>query len=131
MCGFRPLAEIAGYLQTVGELRELLGPAATAFESGYEAAPEAALKALFTALMTSEPAGVAKHLEAMKVRLTAAGVEPNAEAAATSAEGANNLALYLLEQYPGDVGVWCCYFLNVAQLAPGQALYLDANLPHG
>ena len=40
------------------------------------------------------------------------------------------MALYLQAQYPGDVGVWCVYFLNVAQLVPGQALALDANIPH-
>jgi mannose-6-phosphate isomerase len=51
----------------------------------------------------------------------------------TPAAGAGNpdaMALYLEEQYPGDVGVWCVFFLNVVELVPGQALALDANIPH-
>eukprot|EP01052_Picozoa_sp_SAG31_P022105 SAG31_NODE_1743_length_7383_cov_21.902389_2_plen_800_part_00 len=131
MCGFRPLADIHDYLQNVVELRDMLGPEAVAdFQRDYKESPELALKSLFTVLMTSDACIVAAQLEKLRVRLSAAGVEPNAEAAAQSTAGANNLALYLLEQYPGDVGVWCCFFLNVVGLKPGQALYLDANLPH-
>jgi mannose-6-phosphate isomerase len=129
MCGFRPYDEIAGYLSTVPELRALLGEAAC---TAFEAAPAAdgALKALFTRLMTSgdDTAAVAAALQKLKARLV--GVVPSAEAAARSAEGADALALYLEAQYPGDIGCWCGYFLNVAELAAGEALYLDANLPH-
>ncbi len=33
-------------------------------------------------------------------------------------------------RYPDDGGVFCLYFLNVVQLAPGEAMFLGPNEPH-
>ena len=74
--------------------------------------------------MRSEPEPVAAQLDALVARLKAEGK------AADCSPDADAMALYLADQYPGDVGVWCVYFLNIAVLEPGQALYLGANLPH-
>ncbi len=38
--------------------------------------------------------------------------------------------LRLSEQFPGDVGCFCVYFLNHMRLQPGEAMFLEANLPH-
>ena len=46
----------------------------------------------------------------------------------TSLEG--ELVLRLNDQFPGDVGCFCVYFLNHMRLEPGQAMFLRANLPH-
>lgn len=36
----------------------------------------------------------------------------------------------LAEEYPGDVGLFSPLFLNVIELAPGEAMFLDAETPH-
>lgn len=36
----------------------------------------------------------------------------------------------LHEQFPNDVGCLSIYFLNVVSLKPGEAIFLDANVPH-
>ena len=40
------------------------------------------------------------------------------------------LALELDEQFPGDVGIFCAFFLQVIDLAPGEAIFLGAGEPH-
>ncbi len=36
----------------------------------------------------------------------------------------------LAEEYPGDIGLFSPLFLNVIELAPGEAMFLDAETPH-
>lgn len=36
----------------------------------------------------------------------------------------------LNKEFPGDVGVFCVYFLQHFTLQPGEALFLPANEPH-
>lgn len=125
MCGFREASEILGFLTSVPELRALVGEeVAVAYTEKVAADPSGALEDLFGVLMRSEPEPVTVQLDAMVARLTAAGVT------AHCGMDADRMALYLINQYPGDIGVWCTYFLNIAELKPGQALYLGANLPH-
>ncbi|VDI70991.1 mannose-6-phosphate isomerase [Mytilus galloprovincialis] len=33
-------------------------------------------------------------------------------------------------EYPGDVGIFAIYFLNIVDLQPGEAIFIDANIPH-
>lgn len=33
-------------------------------------------------------------------------------------------------EYPGDVGVFVVYFMNVIDLDPGDAIFIDSNVPH-
>ncbi len=40
------------------------------------------------------------------------------------------LVMRLNTQYPGDVGCFCVYFMNHMNLNPGEAMFLEANLPH-
>lgn len=40
------------------------------------------------------------------------------------------LAVRLLRQYPGDVGVFCAFLLNQIVLADGEAIFL-VDLPAG
>jgi len=125
MCGFREAGEIIGFLTSVPELRALVGEeAATAYLEQAPSDPAAALEALFGVLMRSEPEPVATQLDALVARLGSAGVTANCGL------DADAMALYLFGQYPGDIGCWCVYFLNIAELQPGEALYLGANLPH-
>lgn len=41
-----------------------------------------------------------------------------------------DLLLRLNEQFTGDVGCFSIYLLNRVVLQPGQAMFLEANLPH-
>lgn len=125
MCGFREASEISGYLTSVPELRALVGEeAAAAYLESASSDASGALEALFGVLMRCKPEPVAAQLDALVARLTAEGKTPECSV------DADAMALYLVGQYPGDIGTWCVYFLNIAVLEPGQALYLGANLPH-
>ncbi|GAM75408.1 mannose-6-phosphate isomerase [Vibrio ishigakensis] len=50
-----------------------------------------------------------------------AGRTPNALGEVVSA---------LLEQYPGDIGAVAPFMLNVVELNPGEAMFIDAGTPH-
>ncbi|XP_075361769.1 mannose-6-phosphate isomerase isoform X3 [Mycteria americana] len=41
-----------------------------------------------------------------------------------------DLLLRLHSQYPGDIGCFAIYFLNLVRLEPGEAMFLGANEPH-
>ncbi|AUL94353.1 mannose-6-phosphate isomerase, class I [Vibrio vulnificus] len=41
-----------------------------------------------------------------------------------------SLILELAETYPGDIGLFAPFILNVLTLQPGEAMYLDARTPH-
>ena len=42
----------------------------------------------------------------------------------------SEIVLRLYCQFPGDVGCFCVYFLNLIRLLPGEAIFLSANMPH-
>jgi len=42
----------------------------------------------------------------------------------------SGIVLRLYSQFPGDVGCFCVYFLNLNHLLPGDAIFLNANVPH-
>lgn len=42
----------------------------------------------------------------------------------------NELLVRLSQQYPGDLGIFAPFLLNTFTLQPGEAIFLDANLPH-
>lgn len=84
-----------------------------------------ALKAAFTALMTSTSQVVSEQLNRLLERIN--------ERRATGQEISDcqgELLLRLHSQFPGDVGCFCIYFLNHITLEPGQAMFLGPNLPH-
>lgn len=41
-----------------------------------------------------------------------------------------HLFLRLNKQFPEDIGLFAIYFLNHITLSPGEALFLEAGLPH-
>ena len=41
-----------------------------------------------------------------------------------------DLLLRLYDQFPGDVGCFAIYFLNFMTLKIGEAIFLEADLPH-
>lgn len=126
LCGFLPIKEILAYIDSVPELGSLLN--ATKEEASKEVADltsedsqSALLKRLFSALMKCSADVVKPMVEKLQQRLEAVG---------DGLEMPHKLALRLAKQYPGDVGVFCVYFLCYKCLEPGQATFLAANEPH-
>eukprot|EP00243_Klebsormidium_subtile_P003674 TRINITY_DN17268_c0_g1_i1.p1 TRINITY_DN17268_c0_g1~~TRINITY_DN17268_c0_g1_i1.p1 ORF type:complete len:432 (+),score=86.25 TRINITY_DN17268_c0_g1_i1:208-1503(+) len=119
LCSFVTTEELKSNLESVPELAEVVGDAGVeAFLSAKD--PKEGLKAAFTALMTSDKAAVEAALTKLVSRLSKIPDPSSTE----------KLILRLNEQYPGDVGVFCPYFLNYITLSPGESIYLAANEPH-
>jgi mannose-6-phosphate isomerase len=124
LCGFAPHEEIAPVLEAVPELRRCCGEAATdAYVVSDVPGRKAALKAVFTALMTAPADLVATCVGEMRDRLQSKRI-------AGDLTPKEDLVLRLEEQYPGDVGVLSAWFLNYMSLKAGEAIFLAANVPH-
>ncbi len=89
---------------------------------------KAALKGIFEVLMSLSDADVRSTLRALLVRYDT----PDAQAATASRFEAALVPLVreLNGQYPDDVGVLCCFVLNVVELGTGEAVFLKADEPH-
>jgi mannose-6-phosphate isomerase len=134
LCGFCPHERLQEALREVPELAECVGAeAAAGILSANESSPEA-LKAAFTALMTCDPATVKDCIARLITRIHSQCpdlVGSVCTAVPGTLEAKLALAARLDTQYPGgDVGVLSAFFLNQVRLAPGQAVYLPANVPH-
>ena len=119
LVGFRAVDE------TIALLRALDVPELAAHRALLEAEPDAAgLRALFTTWITLPQSVLDRTLPALQegcVRLAGTDGPWSAEA---------RMALELSERYPGDAGVLAALLLNLAKLAPGEALYLPAGNLH-
>lgn len=148
LCGFVSAAELAAALDATPELVALVGEEATAAVKAAAAAGaegdafRGPLKAAFSAVMSADAASAAASVDALAARLaqeSAAkkdGDAPNGNGPSPSSyvrnsvAHKNQLALRLAKQYPSDVGVLACYFLNYLALPKGSAVHLPANVPH-
>lgn len=125
LCGFRPLSEIATFMRSNDVLRSVVGEAASSkllasFQSETEG--RAALVECFRELMVRDKAAVKAAVTVLVDAITHGVVEQQSVA--------DHWALVLNEQYPGDVGCFCVYFLNIVELQTGEALFLGPNIPH-
>jgi mannose-6-phosphate isomerase len=133
-CGFRPVQEIVGYLQSVKEfgdviqLDENIQSSIKALDSNNdEETKTSVLRGIFDSLMKADPSAVEKTVDALADRYRQSldkGEKVEVDAAIAE------LVCTLNEQFPGDVGVLCSFVLNVVSLTPGQAIFLKANEPH-
>lgn len=129
MCGFRVASELAAFLASVPELKAVVGEKeAGAFIAAADAGGadedlsqyKGVLKVCFSKLMRQDPELVKTQLASLVARL-------EAKEAKTSLD---ELLLRTNTQYPGDVGCFCIYFLNVVNLEVGDAMFLGPNEPH-
>jgi mannose-6-phosphate isomerase len=128
LCGFRPLEEIAEFLQSVPELQEVVGSEAAqqligALSVDSAEAKKASLKRSFELLMTSNPERVRAAIQKLTARYQQGKL-------GEKEKPLDELVLELNGQFPDDVGVLCVFFLNVVNLAPNQAMFLGADEPH-
>ncbi|KAF9425855.1 Mannose-6-phosphate isomerase [Podila epigama] len=139
LCGFRPLDEIALALDQWPELWALVGDKeAQTFQEavkhsktleGTKGIKEGrlALRALFTKFMKSEPGKVHLELDRLIKRLESTQATNGHPFEQHSQQ---EVILRIHSQYPGDIGVFCFFFLNYIILHSGQAIFLAANEPH-
>ncbi|KAM8973290.1 mannose-6-phosphate isomerase [Pelodytes ibericus] len=131
LCGFRPICEIIGFLQDVPEFRALIGQEAAqnleqvSTASCEEAQVRSALQRCFTCMMQSSKKECAEQLNLLVQR-----VSQQAQSGGDVSHSIGDLLLTLHSQFPGDIGCFAIYFLNVLTLQPGEAMYLGANEPH-
>lgn len=131
MCGFRPAEEISNYLSSVPELRTLVGEeTSSAFEEAVKSNKDNSvefmkpfIRDVFIKLVTADKQKAKEQIEALVLRLSSSPSKSSHLVPET-------LVLRLSQQYPGDVGAFCPFLLNLFTLQPGQALFLGPNLPH-
>ncbi|KAG8440299.1 hypothetical protein GDO86_006166 [Hymenochirus boettgeri] len=131
LCGFRPITEIVAFLQAVPEFQALIGKEAAQqlegiakqFSSGIE--EQKALQSCFTSMMQSDKKKCAEQLNLFVQR-----VLQEAKSGMDVSSYLGDLILTLYSQFPGDIGCFAIYFLNVVTLQPGEAMFLGANEPH-
>ncbi|GAA5855858.1 hypothetical protein JCM9279_003342 [Rhodotorula babjevae] len=129
-CGFRPPSQIAAFLDTVPEFAATVGSSVadsftTKFSSSSSASEDdkkAGLKDLFSALMRAEDEPVKQQVEKLVERVAKDGANLDQEE--------RELVQTLNSDFPGDVGVFCTFVLNIVRLKPGEAVFLKANEPH-
>ncbi|KAF8680981.1 Phosphomannose isomerase type I [Rhizoctonia solani] len=122
-CNFRPLSEISTFLSAVPEFASLIPEKAASALSSSPSDPKSTLRDVFGALMSAPSDQVQSALDQLVKRYESGG--------ATSAESqVADLAQTLAKQYPGDVGVFCVFLLNVVKLNEGEAMFLQADEPH-
>ena len=138
LCGFRPLDEIAHFLDALPPLRALVGEdAARAFTNvvrsdGVDvAAQKQALQKAFGGLMNATTANVEKEIPNL-VSLAKSESKDFARGgvASTSGEVLSELVTRLHGSFGSDIGIFVLFFLNFVKMEPGEALFLVADDIH-
>jgi len=143
LCGFRPLNEIAHFLQTVPTFRQLVGEdAASKFEktvSGQEATTDSsktqenkkALQAAFTSLMKSTPDDIAAAASQLIKQAQEEGAKFAGEGGPSNdGQELADLMVRLNGEFPDDIGLFVSFFLNYVKLEVGEAMFLKADDIH-
>lgn len=143
LCGFRPLDEIAHFLENVPALRQLVGEeAAREFvdtvkgNEGDESQEATAknkqvLRKAFAAVMSSSEADLSAATKSLVESASSAGADFAAKGvAATSGATLAELVTRLHGQFGTDHGLFVLLFLNYVTLQPGEALFLRADDIH-
>ena len=126
MCQFRSSEEIVAYAESVPEFKAVLGDSGTAAgqrlkTAETEAVRRTELKSLFSAYAKADAELVKLQVEKLVARVSGKGKD---------CDPAEEVAVRLASQFPGDIGVFAPFLLNVVQLQPGEAIFLAANEPH-
>ncbi|KAF5555390.1 mannose-6-phosphate isomerase [Fusarium mexicanum] len=139
LCGFRPLTEIAHFLDTVPALRALVGEeAAKEFaqiakdgEEGVTDEKKKFLKKAFGALVASSAEDLAEQMPKLVEQAEKEGAEfAGGGVPATSGEKLAELVKRTHGEFGDDIGCFVLFFLNFVTLEPGEALFLVADDIH-
>eukprot|EP00127_Corallochytrium_limacisporum_P001555 Clim_evm8s66 gene=Clim_evmTU8s66 len=131
LCGFRDGADIVKTLKEYSALTKAAGKDAVkalkkAVDNKKASAMEVgeALKTVFENMVKAED----KYDEEDLVEQLVAELE--IKHAKGSLDPNEDVALTLQEQHPGDYGIVLSMIMNVVSLTPGQALFIQPNVPH-
>jgi hypothetical protein len=139
MCGFRPLKEISYFLKAVKPFRTLVGEeVASKFEAAVEDGSKSedelkqALKETFSKLMNSKEEDIKSASEELLAQVKKED-QSFAGGESTPTPGSKAFAELIPRlngQFPGDIGLFVIFFLNVVNLQPGEAMFLRADDIH-
>ena len=117
LCGFRGARSIGEFANKFEGFANLIGAEAVEKlnQKGNVENEKEAIKFAFEKLMTSSASSVAESINLMPL---------------SSSDPILALFQRLNQQYPGDIGVFCVFFLNHFTLKSGEAVFLAANEPH-
>lgn len=116
---FRSHNEIINFMQEYEQLREVIGQdLCSEYIAADEASKKLCLKKCFSSLMRASAESVSISLKSLKTL------------AETRQCPHLSMFLRIVEYYPDDVGAFAFFFLNLVELAPHEALYIDAREPH-
>lgn len=118
MNGFRPIADIVALFKEAN-----IPSLAQEIADLEKRADSAALKEFFTAIMSLEGA----RKEVALAELEAAHNRP---AKTMMGREALQYSAEFKQHYPGDIGLFSPLMLNTVELAPGEAMFLYAEIPH-
>lgn len=143
LCGFRPLSQIAHFLQTVPTLRRLVGEdTASNFEKtihGQETTTDSektkqnkkALQAAFASLMKSSSESIEKAASELIDQAKSEGSQfAGSGGEANDGQELADLMVRLNSQFPNDIGLFVTFFLNYVKLTVGEAMFLKADDIH-
>jgi len=127
MCGFRSYEQIATFLVNEPEFKQIAGRGGKALVDAVKRRVDCseALREAFSTVMLAEKNDVVKLVRDLVERMKKSTV-----ALDTNSLELPHLIQRLNVEYPGDVGIFCVYFLNVFELKAGEAVFLAANVPH-
>ena len=139
MCGFRPLKEVSYFLKAVKPFRTLVGEeVASKFEAAVEDSSKSedelkqALKETFSKLMNSKDEDIKSASEELLAQVKKED-QSFAGGESTPTPGSKAFAELIPRlngQFPGDIGLFVIFFLNVVNLQPGEAMFLRADDIH-
>ncbi|PTB41184.1 hypothetical protein M441DRAFT_140440 [Trichoderma asperellum CBS 433.97] len=138
LCGFRPLGEVAHFLETVKPLRTLVGEheasqfiQAAKEQGGDEASKKKALQKAFGGLMSSSSDDIDREIASLVALAKSEGADFAAGGVpSTKGDVLVELVTRLHGQYGSDIGIFVLFFLNFVTLQPGEALFLVADDIH-
>ncbi|XP_065579969.1 mannose-6-phosphate isomerase-like isoform X2 [Artemia franciscana] len=119
LCGFRPVEEVAEFVDKVPSLSMLIGDSNVSLLK--VSAPNA-VKESFSTLMTCPPNDVKAACEGF---LLNSDVEESKKD-----DILVDLFKRIYKDFPDDVGCFCIYFMNFIHLKEGEAMFLGPNVPH-
>lgn len=143
LCGFRPLAEISHFLDSVPSLRSLVGEdeakkfketikgQETTEDDSKTSENKKVLQAAFRGLMESNPEDIEKHAKDLIQQAKDEGDKFAGNGGpSNNGKELSDLMLRLQGQFPNDIGLFVSFFLNYVKLEVGEAMFLKADDIH-
>ncbi|KAG5419220.1 PMI1 [Candida metapsilosis] len=136
-CGFKPVDQLASTLETVSELKQIIGDdLVMEFVSGIKPNAETGtqddktnrslIQKIFSKLMNTEESEINKHAASL-----VDSSKQNPEIFTKIDPRLPELIQRLNKQFPNDIGLFCgCLLLNHVALNKGEAMFLQAKDPH-